>query len=906
MGFLPRIRRILRVPRPKLSRHTAREVEDELRFHIESRARDLVAREGLSRAEAETRARREFGDMETTLRRLRRDTRRAERRLRAAESLERAWGDVRLAGRVLRRARGFSIVTIATLALGLGSTLALYTVLDSVVLEPLAYPASDRLLDIYSAVPGLGFDRWEVTEAGYVHFRRESRTLAAVGAYRVGAGTLEGDRGAERIDVAVATPDLLVALGATPAIGRLLAAADAQRGASRVALLSHEEWSSRYGSRPDIVGRSLRVQGVEWQVVGVLAAGFDLPESHADLWVPLAIDEADPDADSHSLHVIGRRRDGAALPVVQDELDRLTDRLPSLHPDQYSAAWMRRAGFRTVAQSLHHRVVGDDARRAIWILMGAAGLILVIAIANVVNLSLVRNLDRAREIRVRTALGGGTARLLRLLGAEAVVLVGVAGVASVGLARGALVAVRAIAPRGLPRLGALAMDGSALAAATASMILVTLILTLLPLSAVGRGGGPGGLVGGSGRATAGRGLGRLRAGLVTGQVALALLLLNSSGLLARSFERLVRVDPGFVPDGVLAVDVSLPARDYPDQASVHAFYRDVLATIRAHPGVAAAGAVTSLPLESGLGCYELHVESRRLAEDESPPCVDVHVATPGYFETLRIPLSEGRWFRAADNEQATGALVVTRTLASQLWPDRGALGEGANIEGERPPWFRVVGVTGDLRSDGLERPPTAAVFLPLVSPEGARRFLGHRAGMTLVARAASGDPRVLLAGIRRAVADRDPSVAVANPRRVRDVVAATRARTTLAAALLATAALIALVLGVVGLHGVVSYSVARRTREIGIRMALGADGGCVRRTVLAGSGRLVAGGVAMGLLAAWATGGLLRGLLYGVAPHDPALLAAVAALLVAVAMIASFVPANRAAHVDPSRALRHH
>lgn len=811
--------------------------------------------------------------------------------------------DLKVCARGLVRTPAFTFAAFATLVLGLGAFSAMASVLHSVVLKNLPYPAADRLVDISSSVPGLGFDRWEVTEAGYLHFHDHSRTLEAVGAYRVGSATLEREAGAERIQAAQVTPSLFAVLGARPRLGRLFGEQDVVAEARRTALLGHNYWAAQYGADPGVVGTMVRVLDLDWQIVGILPAGFDLPEEHTDIWLPMRIDPANPDADSHSLHVIARRAKAASLGAVQADLTRLTAQLPERFPT-YTRAWMQSAGFRTTVQKLDAKVVGADVRRALWILFAGTGLVLLIAGANVVNLFLVRNLDRRHELAMRHALGARRASLYRHFVIEAFLVAVPAATVALLLAHLGLLLLRGVNPGALPRLETVGVDTPVVASIAVLAVLTGLALGALPLLSL-RGLGPSEVVASGGaRTTEARSHRLLRRALVAGQLALALVLLNGSGLLLRSFHRLLQVDPGFHPANVLAVDLALSGSRYRDQQSVDGFYRDMLERVRALPGVVQAGAVTSLPLETGLGCYALSVEAAPPAEGKSPPCVDVLLATPGYFETMGIRLLDGRWFSEDDNRARSGPLVVTKTLAEQLWPDRPPLGQGAGIHGYHEPWFRVVGVTGTLLADRLDAPPTAAVFFPMVWPEGTRNFLAHRGGMTLVARSALDNPMQHLAGIRRAVAAVDPGIAVAKPRLVRDVVSAARADTTLATVLLALGSLVALILGTVGLYGVMAYSVSRRTREIGVRMALGADRRRVRRLVLNTSLRLIAIGLAAGMLGAWATSGLLRTMLFGVQPADPATLLSVSLLLALVSTLAALQPVRRAASVDPAVALR--
>ena len=901
MRRIPGLRRFFRIgsvrPDPK------GDVKAELEFHFQQTVEDLI-RGGYTRDAAVEEAHKRFGDFESYRRELQRISSK-----RAAKDRRTEWSytllqDLKVAVRRLRRTPAFTFAAFATLVLGMGSLATIYTVLDSVVLEDLPYHRAEDLVDIYSSVPGLGFERWEVTEAGYLYFSENSRTLDALGAYRVGSLTVEREDGAERVTGTQVTPSLLTVLGARPASGRLLGGSDVVARAPRPAIMHHEYWVAQYGADPSVIGSSIRANGVDFEIVGVLSPGFDLPEDHADLWLPLRTDAADPDADSHSLRVIGRRADGAPVARVQAELTRLTAQFPERFPEGYTDTWIRESGFHTVVQDLSAKVVGADVQRVLWILFGASAMILLIAGANVLNLFLIRNIDRQRELAVRSALGAERSSIFRHFAVEALLMTFLACAAALGLAQLSLVPLKQFGQSALPRLESVGIDASIVGVALLLALVAGLALGGMPVLSFREREAREAVTGGGTRTTGGRRQRAMRAALVAGQLALALLLLNGSGLLVRSFRQLLNVDPGFRPHGVVAVDFAVTGSRYRDQESVDGFYRDVLRRVRAIPGVVDAGAVTSLPLETGLGCYSLAVESRPLADGEPAPCIDVHVATPGYFEAMGVTLADGRWFTESDNTSPTGAVIVTGTLAERLWPGSRAIAQGVSIHGYREPWFPVAGVTGPLLANGLDEPPSTAVFFPMVSPEGARRFLAHRSGMTLIARTTLEGPLQHVGAIRRAVAEVDPTIAVANPRLVDEVVAAARSDMALAALLLGLGAAIALILGTVGLYGVMAHRVRSQTSEIGVRIALGATASNISRLVLSASLKTIAIGVVIGVVGSWASAGVLRKLLFGIGPIDPVTLVAVSILLAGVATGATVLVVRRAVAVDPVEALR--
>jgi putative ABC transport system permease protein len=815
--------------------------------------------------------------------------------------------DFRQAARRLRRSAGFTLTAAATLGVGLGATAAIFTVLAGVVLRPLPYPGEGRLVSIGNLVPRTHpGDRWGVSPSGYFHTRGHSRTLAGVGVYRTYSATMagRGRESAERVQQALVSATLLPVLGVTPALGRGFTARDDEPGAAPVALLSDGLWRRRYGGSPAVLGTSVELDGASVQVVGVLPAGAGLPEpgDPADVWVPERLDPSAPPQNWHAFTAVGRLAPGATVAQVQAEMERFTARYPDLFPAAYKPAFMRETGFRPDVKALREVVVGDVAR-TLWILLAAVGLVLVVACADVANLFLVRAEARRREVAILSAIGATRARLARQFLAEGLLLGALGGAVGLLLARAAVKVLVALEPAGLPRLHEVRVGAATAAFAAALSVAVGVAVAALPLLRL-RASGQAEALREAGRgATAGRVRGTARNALVVAQVAVALVLVASAGLMLQSFRRLRAVDPGIEPRGVLTLELVLPRDAYPTHAAVAGFYRRLSEAVQAVPGVQAAGVTNSLPLAPAEGCSSLFVEDRGAVPGGEPPCVTSIAWSPGAFRALGIRV-RGATPGWANVESRDGAVVVTRALAERLWPGQDPVGKGIRAGSWGQPFYRVSGVAEDVRADGLDKPPLEAAFYPLVPMKDAPLWSPARS-VTLVVKTAGTRAEGWSAPVHRVVAEMDPNVAVAKVRTMDEVVARSMARTSLAATLIGAAAVVALLLGAVGLYGALSYLVGLRRNEIGIRMALGARADHVAGLVVGHSLALAGLGIGLGLAGAVASTRILRSLLFGVQPADPSILAATAVTMLGVALAASFIPVLRAVRVDPIGALRH-
>ena len=821
--------------------------------------------------------------------------------------------DLRYAARSLRRSAGFTIVAIITLGLGLGATTAIFTLLNNVVLQPLPYPESNRLVDVGTRWPGLKADmRIGISPANYFYFRDHSRSLEDVGIFSTAEATITGDGRPERVRSVEASAGVLPALRARAQLGRILSAEDDQPSstapnnvapgpASPVAVLSHDFWQRRFGGDPAVVGKTIWLDARAVPVVGVLAPGVQLPDQDVDVWLPLGLNPAARPTNWHTFGAIARLRPGVTIDQARAELASVSGRVVELFPSAYNDAFMKDTGFRFDVEALRTIVLGDVGR-SIWILFGTVGLVLLIACFNVANLFLARTEARQRETAIRMALGARSAQLARHYLTESILLATLGGAVGIAFAWGAVRLLLAFSPGWIPRLSAVRLGWESVAFTAIVAIVAGVVFGLFPVVAARRtadetrGGGARG-------STASRDRNTFRGTLVVVQMALALVLLASAGLMLRSFDKLRKVDPGIRPGGVLAMELQLPSQRYGTFQQVAAFYQELSNRIEALPGVKYASVTTSLPLATSTsGCNAVFLEDQPPAPDVNPPCVPVSAISPGFFQALGIGV-RGRTPTWSDVDARSGEVVVSRALAERFWPGEEAIGKGLRGNGWGKPFYRVVGVTDDVRYGGLDEPPTEMVYFPLIPLEGAPLWSPQRS-VTLVVASASTRPEQLAPAIRRTLAEIDSDIPLANVRTMSDVLARSMARTSLTMFLLAIAGGMALVLAAVGLYGVISYIVGKRTREIGIRVALGAQIAQVVRSVALASVRLALVGIAVGIAGALLLTRLLRSLLFEVSPSDPLVLLGVSVLLVIVALAASYLPARRAAKIEPVIALR--
>ncbi len=792
--------------------------------------------------------------------------------------------DLRYALRQIRSHPGFSAIVILTLALGIGANTAMFGVVDAVLLRSLPYPEASRLVILQGHKEGIGNEAASVPD--YLDWKAQSRSFSDMSAFTGGSLNLTSDDGRppERIIGARVSADFFRTLGVAPALGRGFTAAEDQAGAARVVVLSRALWRDRFGADRALVGKAITLDGEPYTVVGIAAPGFQFP-SWAQAWTPVAAQPGAPGQERRSdfLGVIGRLGPGVSLEAARSDMNAIAGRLERQYP-------ATNTGWGVAVTPLRDRIVGD-VRPALLILLGAVGLVLLIACANVANLLLARGAARGREMALRAALGAGRGRLVRQMLVESLVL------SLLGATLGTLLAwwgtrgLVGLDPGALPRTGEVRIDGTVLLFALGTALVTAVLFGLVPALRVTGSDLRRDLVEG-GRTAGARGARLLDRGLVAGQVAVALVLLVGAGLLLRSFAALAGVDPGFRARGVLTARVSLPDNRYPDDPRLRQFWRGLLDRVGTLPGATSVGLTSDLPLQSG-SYLSFRVQGR-----PAPPADQVQdavVCTTGgdYFRTLGIPLVRGRLLDARDGAGDAPAAVIDRAMAHRYWRNADPIGDRISFDGNT--WYTIVGIVGDVRTESLDRPGYPHAYLSyLQSPQ-------H--GMVLAVRT-DGSPGALAGALRSAVLSLDPTLPVYSMRTMDEVLATSILRPRFDVVTLALFAGLALVLAVVGIYGVLSYAVTRRLRELGIRMVLGADRGTTIRYVLRLGLAPVLVGVGLGLAGALAAVRVLSGLLYGVSPLDPATFVLVPTVLVGVALLACWIPARRATRVDPVHALR--
>jgi putative ABC transport system permease protein len=896
------LRRVFRLP--LTTRRVASDVDDELQFHLEGRIDELVAA-GLSRDEAAAEARLRFGDLDVHRRRMRaidEEMLRMRRRTDLGDALSR---ELKHAGRALARTPSFTAMTVLTLALGIGAATAIFAILDAVVLRPLPYPHGDRLVALSSPVPGIKASPvWGVARHEMFYFERQSRTLEDVGLYNTFALTVTGDGSAhqaQQVPTASVTANLFGILGIVPERGRLLNADDNRQQRQSVVVLGHGLWERRFGADPSIIGKTIDLEGYPMMVVGIVPLDAQLPDHKVDLWMPIYTYPEMQAISNHVFNAIGKLRPGETVEDAQRELTRLTARFPDVFPNVYTPRMMQQVGFTTRVVSLRDDVVGELVTKAIWILFGAVAVVLLIAAANVVNLFLVRGESRRLEVTVRGALGASRSDLAWYYLTESALLAVGAAFGAILLAWIGLRGLVAVAPSTLPRLDEIHLGGPSVLFAAGGALGAGILLGLVPVVrsrvdlSLLREGGRGAT--GSRRRLAARNV------LVVSQMALALVLLAGAGLLVRSLRNLRSVQPGFDPHGVMSLALSLPnARYGASYQRATAFYEQLAARTRALPGVQSVGFGGQLPLELTELCTGAVVDVPG-PSGERGDCVQMMQVSPGYFETLRIPV-RGRAPDWAETEAGGAGAVVSGAFANRFWPNGNALERGVRCCNANGPFYRIVGVTGPVHTHGVDRSPGQVVYFPMIPFAKNPGMEQSPVYMRMVVRTTPGHELGLVAAITRIVNELDPQVPITEVQPMEQLLATSLARRSFTMMLLATAAALALVLSAVGIYGVISYVVAQRRGEIGIRMALGAQASGVRALVVRQSLGLALVGIAIGLIAALATTRVLGALLFGVSPTDPLVLTAATLLLLLLAAVASYAPARRASRVDPVEALR--
>ena len=811
--------------------------------------------------------------------------------------------DVRYALRGMRREPTFVVIALLTLALGTGANTAIFSIVHAVLLAPLPYPDADRLVSVMNRWDGQA--RARLSNPEYLDYAEMSRTMD-IAALSAGTSPITGGAGEpERVPSAAVTTNIFEVLGRAPALGRGFTTEDVRNG-NGVVIISDVLWRERFGRSANILGTTMNVSADPVTIVGVLPRDFVLPTDiqtgrSARLIVPLPLDPAAPRVrrGGHFLTGLGRLRPGVTREAAVAEMDTIVARLIQQYPDEHN-----QGNFGIVVGDLREDLLGAS-RPVLWMLGGAVGLVLLLACANVANLMMARGESRRRELSVRSALGASRFRMARQLVTEAFVLGALATTLGLVLAHWVTQAVLSIGPAVLPRLSDVSLSLPVISFAALLALATTVLSGAVPAWQLSRANAgealKDGARGGSSGARA-----AMRRALVVCQVSVAMVLLVGAGLLLKSYARVLSVPSGIDPQGVMTAMVTAPSGRYADLAAVSGFFTRVVEATRSLPGVEAAGASTGLPLAVASGDWGFDIEGRARVNGRRPGRADWYVVTPGYFEALRIPLRAGRLPLESDIEGAPGVIFLNETAAATLFPGQDPVGKRvrlSNTTGPEQPWRTIAGIVADVRQRGLDAEVRTEMFIPYRQFQHFSANVQARA-MTVVVRT-SGQPEALVPSMRAELRRIDPEVPLADTRVMTDVMSASVADRRLHLLLVGSFALLAIVLATIGVYGVIAYDVLQRTREIGIRVALGASRGSVLSLMLRRGLSLVAVGSVIGLAAAAALTRPFSSLLFEVSPRDLAVFASVATLLGAAGALASYLPSWRATRVDPLTALRH-
>jgi putative ABC transport system permease protein len=821
--------------------------------------------------------------------------------------------DLRQAMRMLRNAPGFTLVAVLTVGLGIGANTAIFSVVNAVLLRPLAYKDSAALVNIWGRFEKDGIPQNFISEPEYWDFLSRNESFSDMGAFSRGGGAnlTRSDGPPIQVSEGSATASLLPMLGVTPILGRTFAVDEDQPGHSHFALLSFALWQSQFGADPKIVSKSIELDGEPYTILGVLPKQFSFA-GQQDLWIPLGLNRAKPDdRGSHYLHVMAHLKPGTTTAQATTTLSRLARDLRQAYPGSYGPEIQN---FDLYAVPVKEQMTGN-VRPALLVLLGAVVFVLLIACANVANLLLARTSAREKEIAIRAAMGAGRGRLIKQLLTESLLLSFTGGVLGLLLAYWGVEALRGLVPANMPRMDEVAIDPAVLAFTFGAAILTGAFFGIVPAWQIGRTDLRETLNEGGRSNSASGGTRHLRAALVVAELAIAVILLAGAGLLIRSFSRLLEVSPGFQTQHLLTMEVSLPSKAYPDGAPVERFFTQLMAAVRTIPGVQSAGAISEMPLTDSYNSGSVFFEDTALQDlQKYAPIgnlpyteIDQHTVTAGYFEAMKIPLVGGRFFSHGDNADAPLVAVVDANFAQRFWPNGDAVGRRVavdtvpNVKPLMPRWRTIVGVVGHVKHYGLAVQGREQIYVPHDQPLYGN-FIPR--DMTIAVRTAL-EPSSVTHAVREQVAALDKSLAVYHVATMDELVSTSVAQPRLNLSLLGAFAVLALVLAGVGVYGVMAYAVTQRTQEFGIRMALGATPLDVLKQVFADGGRLAALGLVLGLVASLILTRLMSSLLFDVKPSDPLTLCVSAAVLTLVALAACYIPARRATRVDPLVALRY-
>ncbi len=877
----------------KYDREFGEEIESHLQLHM-----DDNLRAGMSPGEARRQALLKFGGVESS--------KESCRDRAGLPFLETLFHDVRFAFRALHKNPGFTAVAVLTLALGIGASTAVFSLVNAVLLKPLPYPHSERIAFPWRQSPqglNLGYNEipWGRPEFRFV--AQESKAFEHLGAFQSDSFNLTRSGDPVRLDGLRASAGFFPALGVSPLLGRIFTADEDQPGHPHAVILGYQLWRDRFGGDSAILGRSLELNGDSYLVIGVMPQGFVFPRAEempggftfareAQLWIPLAL-SAGPrlPAEDDLLAVVGRLKPGVSIAQGQSEMDLLTPRLEAQNPG--GKGW-----FNSRLTPISRQLAGDT-RRPLLLILSAVGVVLLIACSNVASLLLTRSLGRQREFTLRAALGANNQRLIRQVLTESLLLATFSGFLGILLAKVVIHFMKVLGPSNIPRLNETNLDLRVLAFALGVSFFAGILFGLAPAVAASRKNlmdsiKEGGLRSGESKTNA-----KLRNALLIAEVALAFILVIAAGLLTQSFFHLLSVDPGFAPERVLTFELSLPASKYSSQEQTTALYQDVLQKLRSLPGVESAGIIETLPMGGATESTGIRIPGHTPADKNETPYSNYTVASPGYFAAVGTPLLRGRDFLESDTAGSLPVTIINSAMAKKFWPGDDPIGKQVGPGSPLYPAATIIGIVADTKRLSLREQPTPEMFV-LYNQKVWPSLLT----MDVVLRSKV-DPASASAGAREAIHAVDPDLPLAKIAALETLVDDSMTQQRFAMVVLGAFGALALLLASIGIYGVISYSTMQRTQEIGIRIALGAQRRNVLAMVLSHGGRLAGLGISIGLLAALAMAHVMASFWYGVRPADPLTFAAVALLLCAVALLACYIPARRAMRVDPTVALRY-
>ena len=896
----PAWRRYLRLRGPD----PAADLDDELTHHLERRTEEYVAA-GMSPDAARRAARERLGDLDDVRRECGDIARRVDRRRRRSEWSHSLLTELRQAARRLRRRPGFALAAVLTLGLGIGASTAIFAIVNGVLLKPLPFEDPDDLVSVLHTAPALGYEEVLQATGTYFTYRTRNEVFEDVALWAPDRASVTGLADPEVVDVLQVTDGLLPLLRVTPIVGRRFLPSDDVPGAPLTAMLSEGFWRSRYGGDESAIGQSIRVNGTPREIIGVVPDGFGIVDRRPDVLTPFRFDPSTARVTDFSYEGVARLLPGVTLERARAELDALFPRAFEDYPRGLTLDIAREAGFAPVVEYMKERAVGD-VRRVLWTLLGTVGLVLLIACANVAGLFLVRGEGQQQEVAVRAALGAGR-RAARGMALESWILGLAGGLLGLGVAAVGVRALVRMGPATLPRLGGVSLEPAVILLGLALAVAAAVALGTLTKRRFGRPDLQDALRASGRGASATRGRQRLRSALVVTQVALALVLLVGAGLMMRSLAALRDVEPGFErPGEVLTFEVSIPSSEEPDPGGVAVLHRRLLESVSTVPGITSAALASHLPMAGGLRPEDVvYLEDFPDPPGANPKVHRTRWVSGDYFDTMENPVLAGRPITWEDVEARANVVVITEDLALRYWGDvESALGSRLR-NSDTADWREIVGVVGSVHDDGPDQDPVGLVYWPQVQEEFWGTPVYTPRSMSFVLRMPGIDPTGAAGGVRQAVWEVNANLPLARVMTLESIVRSAVSRTSFTVTLLSIAAGVALALGIIGLYGVVSYAVATRTREIGVRIALGAHRREVIGMVVGQGARLALMGLAIGFAAAALATRVLARLLYGVSPADPPTYAATAALLGLVAVVASWLPARRAARIEPTEALRH-